>query len=135
MSCIFCDILDGKREGHIVYEDAYHLAFLDKYPIDDGHTLVIPKKHYERITDMDSKDVGKIFSLIPKIAKAVLLGAGADAFSLAQNNGKAAKQIIPHVHIHIIPRYNNKGTIWTKRQIPTDEVLAKLAQKIKSAIT
>jgi histidine triad (HIT) family protein len=135
MGCIFCDILDGKREGHIVYEDEEHIAFLDKYPIDDGHTLVIPKKHYERITDMDSKDVGKIFSLIPKIAKAVLLGAGADAFSLAQNNGKAAKQIIPHVHIHIIPRYNNKGTIWTKRQIPTDEVLAKLAQKIKSAIT
>ncbi len=48
--------------------------------------------------------------------KAVLIGSGADAFSLAQNNGKAAKQIIPHVHIHIIPRYNNKGTVWTKRQ-------------------
>ena len=134
MICIFCDILDGKRDGHIVYEDNEHIAFLDKYPIDDGHTLVIPKKHYERITDMDSNDVGKLFTLIPKIAKAVLTGAGADAFSLAQNNGKAAKQIIPHVHIHIIPRYNNKGTVWTKRQIPTDEVLSELAVKIKSAI-
>ena len=134
MSCIFCDILEGKREGHIVYEDEKHIAFLDKYPIDDGHTLVIPKKHYERITDMDSNDVGELFSLIPKIAKAVLLGAGADAFSLAQNNGKAAKQIIPHVHVHIIPRYNDKGTVWTKRQIPTNEVLSQLAQKIKSAI-
>ena len=134
MTCIFCDILDGKREGHIVYEDEDHIAFLDKYPIDDGHTLVIPKKHYERITDMDSSDVGKIFSLIPKIAKAVLSGASADAFSLAQNNGKAAKQIIPHVHIHIIPRYNNKGTVWTKRQIPTDDVLSELAQKIKTAL-
>ena len=134
MTCIFCDILDGKREAHIVYEDEDHIAFLDKYPIDDGHTLVIPKKHYERITDMDSKDVGHIFSLIPKIAKAVLSGADADAFSLAQNNGKAAKQIIPHVHIHIIPRYNNKGTVWTKRQIPTDDVLSELAQKIKSAL-
>ena len=134
MTCIFCDILDGTRNGHLVYEDKDHIAFLDKYPIDDGHTLVIPRKHHEKITDMDSNDVGKIFSLIPKIAKAVLAGAGADAFSLAQNNGKAAKQIIPHVHIHIIPRYNNKGTVWTKRQIPTDEVLSKLAVKIKSAI-
>ena len=134
MSCIFCDILDGTRNGHLVYEDQDHIAFLDKYPIDDGHTLVIPWKHHEKITDMDSNDVGKIFSLIPKIAKAVLAGAGADAFSLAQNNGKAAKQIIPHVHIHIIPRYNNKGTVWTKRQIPTDEVLSELAVKIKSAI-
>ena len=134
MVCIFCDILDGKREGHIVYEDETHIAFLDKYPIDDGHTLVIPKKHYERITDMDSKDVGNIFSLIPKIAKAVLSGTGADAFSLAQNNGKAAKQIIPHVHIHIIPRNNNKGTEWTKRQIPTDKVLSELAVKIRAAL-
>ena len=134
MTCIFCDILAGKRDGHIVYEDNKHIAFLDKYPIDDGHTLVIPKKHYERITDMDSNDVGEIFSIVPKIAKAVLSGAGADAFSLAQNNGKAAKQIIPHVHIHIIPRYNNKGTVWTKRQIPTDDVLSELAKKIKSAL-
>jgi len=134
MTCIFCDILDGKRDSHLVYEDEDHIAFLDKYPIDDGHTLVIPRKHHEIITDMKSQDVGKIFSLVPKIAKAVLIGSGADAFSLAQNNGKAAKQIIPHVHIHIIPRYNNKGTVWTKRQIPTDEVLSELAVKIKSAI-
>jgi len=134
MGCIFCDILDGTRDGYFVYEDKDHIAFLDKYPIDNGHTLVIPRKHHEKITDMDSNDVGKIFSLIPKIAKAILAGTGADAFSLAQNNGKAAKQIIPHVHIHIIPRYNNKGTVWTKRQIPTDEVLSELAVKIKSAI-
>ena len=133
MTCIFCDILDGKRDGHFIYEDDEHVAFLDKYPIDDGHTLVIPRKHHERITDMNSKDVGKIFSLVPKIAKAVLVGAGADAFSLAQNNGKAAKQIIPHVHIHIIPRYNNKGTVWTKRQIPSDDMLSELAAKIRSA--
>jgi len=134
MTCIFCDILDGKTTGYIVYEDEDHVAFLDKYPIDDGHTLVIPKKHHEKITDMNPVAVGKIFSLVPRIANAVLSGAGADAFSLAQNNGKAAKQIIPHVHIHIIPRYNNKGTVWTKRQIPTNEVLSELAEKIKTAL-
>ena len=134
MTCIFCDILDGKCDSHIVYDDEDHIAFLDKYPIDDGHTLIIPKKHYEQITDMNSEDVGKIFSLVPKIAKAVLIGSGADAFSLAQNNGKAAKQIIPHVHIHIIPRYNNKGTVWTKRQIPSYEVLSELAEKIRAAL-
>jgi len=134
MTCIFCDILDGKHDSHLVYEDEDHIAILDKYPIDDGHTLVIPRKHHERITDMNSENVGKIFSLVPKIAKAVLVGAGADAFSLAQNNGKAAKQIIPHVHIHIIPRYNNKGTVWTKRQIPTDKVLSELAAKIRAVL-
>lgn len=134
MTCIFCDILDGKREAHILYEDDSHVAFLDRYPIDVGHCLVIPRKHHERITEMTPENVGKLFSLVPKIAKAILTGAQADAFSIAQNNGRAAKQIIPHVHIHIIPRYNNKGTIWTKRQISTDSELEELAKKIRSSI-
>lgn len=134
MTCIFCDILDGKREAHILYEDDSHVAFLDRYPIDVGHCLVIPRKHHERITEMTPENVGKLFSLVPKIAKAILTGAQADAFSIAQNNGRAAKQIIPHVHIHIIPRYNSKGTIWTKRQISTDSELEELAKKIRSSI-
>ena len=134
MTCIFCDILDGKREGHILYEDDSHVSFLDRYPIDVGHSLLIPREHHERITDMTPENVGKLFSLVPKIAKAILIGAQADAFSIAQNNGRAAKQIIPHVHIHIIPRYNNKGTIWTKRQISTDSELEELAKKIRSSI-
>ncbi|MFB5628905.1 MAG: HIT family protein [Nitrosarchaeum sp.] len=135
MSCIFCDIMSGVRTGHILYEDTSHVAFLDKYPIDLGHSLVVPKKHHEKITDMDSNMVGELFSIIPKIANAILTATGADAFSLGQNNGKAAKQIIPHVHVHIIPRYNHKGTIWTKRSISNDEELSTLAKKIKSLLT
>ena len=135
MSCIFCDILAGKRDGHILYEDESHVAFLDKYPIDVGHSLVIPRKHHERITDMNPEDVGNIFSIVPKVAKAILTVTGADAFSLGQNNGRAAKQIIPHVHIHIIPRYNSKGTVWTKRQISSDDDLLKLSKKICSLLT
>lgn len=134
MSCIFCDILSGVKDAHILYEDSLHVAFLDKYPIDVGHSLVVPKKHHERITDMDSKAVGDLFSIIPKISNAILSATDADAFSLGQNNGRAAKQIIPHVHVHIIPRYNHKGTIWTKRSISNDAELSTLATKIKSLL-
>ena len=134
MRCIFCDILNGKRDGHILYEDDTCVSFLDKYPIDLGHSLVIPKRHHELITDMDSKEVGDVFAIVPKIAKAILAATGADAFSLGQNNGKAAKQIIPHVHIHIIPRYNSKGTVWTKRQIAKNDELVKLSEKIRKFI-
>jgi histidine triad (HIT) family protein len=134
MTCIFCDILSGKRDGHFIYEDDLHVSFLDKYPIDTGHALVIPKKHHEKITDMNSSAVGELFSIVPKIAKGILDATGADAFSLGQNNGRAAKQIIPHVHIHIIPRYNHKGTIWTKRVIEKNDELLKLAEKIKKSI-
>lgn len=134
MSCLFCDILDGKSDGHFLYEDNSHISFLDKYPIDVGHSLVVPKKHYEKITDMTPEDVGNAFALVPKIAKAILDATGADAFSLGQNNGRAAKQIIPHVHIHIIPRYNNKGTVWTKRQISNDDELSELAKNIRNLL-
>ena len=84
---------------------------------------------------MTPEDVGTIFALVPKIAKAILDATNADAFSIGQNNGRAAKQIVPHVHIHIIPRYNNKGTVWTKRQISNDNDLSELAKKIRSFLT
>ncbi len=135
MGCLFCDILDGKIDGHFLYEDDTHVAFLDKYPIDVGHSLVLPRKHHEQITDMTPKDVGIVFALVPKIAKAILEATGADAFSIGQNNGRAAKQIVPHVHRHIIPRYNNKGTVWTKRQIISEDELSELAKKIRSFFT
>ncbi|WP_100182050.1 HIT family protein [Candidatus Nitrosotenuis aquarius] len=131
MSCIFCDIISKNREGHFIYEDDNHVVFLDKYPIDKGHVLVVPKYHYEKITDMPENKVGELFSKIPKIAKAIMTSTGAVAFSLAQNNGRAAKQIIPHVHVHIIPRYAEMGAVWTKRTIPSSEELDDLASTIK----
>jgi len=135
MDCLFCDILSGKKNGHFIYEDDLHVSILDKYPIDTGHSLIIPREHHEKITDMKPNDVGEMFSIVPKIAKAILDATGADAFSVGQNNGRAAKQIVPHVHVHIIPRYNHKGTIWTKRLIEDDAELSKLAEKIKQSIT
>ena len=116
----------------MVYEDNDCLVILDKYPIDNGHSLIITKKHFEKITDMNTDDVSRLFSKIPKIANAIIKATNADAFSIAQNNGKAAKQIIPHVHIHIIPRYNVTGTLWTKRKIMDDNELSELAKKIKN---
>ena len=134
MPCIFCDIISGKQEGHFIYEDSDHVAILDKYPIDKGHSLVLPKKHYEKITDMEPKDVGDLFSKIPHIVSRILAATNADAFSLAQNNGRAAKQIIPHVHVHIIPRYNDAGAIWTKRVILSYDELEILAKQIHEHI-
>jgi histidine triad (HIT) family protein len=109
------------------------MAILDKYPIDTGHSLVLPKIPYEKITEMPKNEVAELFSLVPEIANAILKATGAVAFSIAQNNGKEAKQIIPHVHVHIIPRYADKATLWTKRRIPSDDELEELRQKIKNS--
>ena len=125
-------MIEGKLSCYVIYQDDDCIAILDKYPIDNGHSLVIPKKPHEKLTDMDVDEVAKLFSKIPKIANAIIKATKADAFSIAQNNGKAAKQIIPHVHVHIIPRYNKTGILWTKRKILKDNELNDLAQKIKN---
>ena len=133
MATIFTEIIEGKRPGFIIFEDDNHMAILDKYPIDTGHSLVLPKIPYEKITEMPKNEVAELFSLIPEIANAILKATGAVAFSIAQNNGKEAKQIIPHVHVHIIPRYADKATLWTKRRIPSDDELEELLKKIKNS--
>ena len=133
-ACIFCDIINGKLPCYLIYEDDNHIVILDRYPIDIGHSLIITKKPYEKLTDMSSQEVAELFSKIPKIANAIIKATNADAFSIAQNNGKAAKQIIPHVHVHIIPRYNSIGTLWLKRKILKDNELDELAQKIRNCI-
>ena len=130
--CIFCNMINGKLPSHMIYDDDDCLAILDKYPIDNGHSLIITRQHYEKITDMSIDDVSRLFSKVPKIINAIIKATGADAFSIAQNNGKSAKQIIPHVHIHLIPRYNATGTLWTKRKIMSDDELKQLAEKIKN---
>ena len=79
---------------------------------------------------MPKNEVAELFSRVPEIANAILKATGAVAFSIAQNNGKEAKQIIPHVHVHIIPRYADKSTMLTKRGIPSDEELKELQKKI-----
>lgn len=134
MNCIFCEIVQGKKDGHFIYEDENYVAFLDIYPIDTGHSLVMPREHFEKITDMTAEKVGELFSKIPKIAKAIIEATKADAFSVAQNNGRAAKQIIPHVHIHIIPRYESRETIWTRREIAKENELKILAERIRKSI-
>ena len=125
-------MIDGKLPSNMIYEDDDCLAILDRYPIDNGHSLIITRQHYEKITDMSIDDVSRLFSKVPKIINAIIKATGADAFSIAQNNGKSAKQIIPHVHIHLIPRYNATGTLWTKRKIMSDDELKQLAEKIKN---
>ncbi len=133
MTTIFTEIIEGKRPGFIIFEDDSHVAILDKYPIDTGHSLVMPKTPYEKITDMPKNEVSELFSLVPEIANAILKATGAVAFSIAQNNGKEAKQIIPHVPVHIIRRYADKATLWTKRGIPSNDELKELQQKIKNS--
>lgn len=134
MNCIFCDIINRKQEAHIIFEDDSHIAIMDKYPIQFGHSLVMPKAHHEKIVDMSSGEVGELFSRVPVVARAILAATGADGFNIGQNNGKSANQIIPHVHVHVIPRYQKIGNSWARRMIAKNNDLDELAKKIRNNI-
>ena len=110
MSCIFCKIVQKQSEAAILYEDEDVLAFLDIMPVNRGHSLVIPKTHYEVVEEMDEKIYLKLFSvgrsLLNKIKEAL---PETTAFNYLIANGKDAGQEIFHVHLHIIPRKPNDG--------------------------
>jgi len=134
MDCLFCKIVNGKQEAHIIFEDETHVAIMDKYPIQQGHTLVIPKTHHEKVIDMSSDEISELFIRVPIIVRGILEVTGAEGFNIGQNNGKAANQIIPHVHVHIIPRYQKTGNPWARRVIASDKEREDLASKIRKRL-
>ncbi len=110
MDCLFCKIIAGEIPSeNIVYEDEFSIAFLDLYPNTEGHTLVVPKKHFTMITDMTEEETGKLFRSVNAVSRKVVEGLGLEGFNITVNNGKVANQEIPHVHVHIIPRYVTEG--------------------------
>jgi histidine triad (HIT) family protein len=102
---IFEQIIDGEIPSFTVYEDETTYAFLDANPLAPGHTLVIPKEPYDRFNEMPADVAGEIFGIISDLAPAVEAAVGADASTVALNNGPVAGQEVPHVHWHIIPRF------------------------------
>src|ERR671930_1975727 len=132
-SCIFCSIIAGELPVAKIYEDSNLLVIMDKYPINIGHTLVIPKIHYDNILLMPHEEVGRLYSFVPIIAKAVVSAVSADGFNVGQNNGRAANQIVPHVHVHIIPRFidDSPNGKWPTRHVVSYEELLENAKMIK----
>jgi histidine triad (HIT) family protein len=135
--CIFCSIIDNELRAIKIFEDSTFVAIMDRYPINTGHTLVLPKKHHKDIFTMEDDEIGKLFSTVSFLAKGIVKALDAKGLNIGQNNGRAANQIVPHVHVHIIPRYNydSPNGRWPTRNLISDEELNKIAQKIKASLT
>ena len=104
--CIFCKIINKEIPGHIIYEDEHVLAFLDISQSTKGHTLIIPKNHAKDIFSMTEDDMALIFTVVPKLAKALKETFNANGLNIVNNNGEAAGQTVFHYHVHLIPRYD-----------------------------
>ena len=107
MSTIFSQIVEGEIPARIVYEDETTVAFLDANPLAPGHTLVIPKDEYERVNDVPEDIATDLYATIHRMVPAVEDAVDADATTVAFNNGEAAGQEVPHVHCHIVPRFED----------------------------
>lgn len=131
MDCIFCKIVEGKIPSLKIYEDEVILAFLDINPDSNGHTLIIPKKHYKDINDIDEKTLCHIYSKAKDIMKLLEEKLNADGFSLLQNNGSV--QEVKHYHLHIKPYYSNKPSIKLVKDSFLIEDANEIYKKIKES--
>lgn len=103
--CIFCKIASADEPASIVYEDSNFVALMDAYPLSDGHCLVIPKLHVTRLDEMRAKERAMLFNIGHKVIEAQKrMGYGVQGTNIVINDGKAANQTIPHLHLHLIPR-------------------------------
>lgn len=105
--CVFCKIIDGTIPSYKVYEDDYVLAVLDISQATYGHTLVLPKKHVENILEADSETMNKVFEVVRILSSKIKKNLNCEGINILSNCGEAAGQTVMHLHIHIIPRYNN----------------------------
>jgi histidine triad (HIT) family protein len=133
-SCIFCKIVEGEIPSYKVYEDDSVLAFLDIAPVNIGHTLVIPKEHFENILETPEDLIADMMKVAKKVSHGID-ALGSDGININMNNRAAAGQVIFHSHIHVIPRYADDGfQMWHGRRGYNPGEAVETAEKIKKGL-
>ena len=137
-SCLFCRILSGELPAVVVYEDKDTVAFLDHRPLFPGHTLLVPREHFETLADLPAAQVGPLFKNAQLLSRVVEAAMEAEGTFVAMNN--RVSQSVPHLHVHIVPRRRKdglKGFFWPrtkyKDQQEMEIVKEKIVEKIKHA--
>lgn len=137
--CIFCRIIEGSAPGYVVYEDELTLAFLDTNPISDGHTLIVTRVHEERLEDLPPEYADALFRTLCRLVGPIQRAMGVPATSIGVNNGREAGQLVPHVHIHVIPRDTAGKRVFTdavaRIKPRSPGYFSEIAEKIRRAIT
>lgn len=123
-NCIFCKIANGGIPSTTVYEDEDFRVILDLGPASRGHVLILPKEHFRDICEADEKTMAKILPLAARVGTAMKAGLGASGFNVVQNNGSSAGQTVFHLHVHVIPRYENGPAMvsWTPGKAEQEEL-------------
>ena len=134
MDCIFCDIVERKAKAEILFENENIISFLDIRPVNFGHTLVIPKKHYKDFLSLPDAELRELIKITQQMSNAVVNGLGSDGFNLIVNNGTAAGQTVFHFHFHIIPRLSNDFNFKPRFKNYDIGGMKDFAEKIRTAV-
>jgi histidine triad (HIT) family protein len=136
VDCVFCSMVRGETKSYSVFSDSFSLAFLDRKPVFKGHCLVIPLKHYETLSDLPTELIGKLFSSVQLVSKAVQRGLDADGTFVAMNN--RVSQSVPHAHIHVVPRRFHdglRGFFWPRQTYADERDALEVQKKIREAVS
>lgn len=135
VNCIFCKIAAGEIPARKIFEDGSFMAFLDIQPVSVGHLLVIPKAHFDGLSDMTEDILGEMFLLVRRLAIATEKAVGAEGYNVIMNKGTAAGQAIAHAHAHVIPRRAGDGLMpWPKAASLSDREMDDLALLIAKKV-
>jgi histidine triad (HIT) family protein len=135
MSCLFCGIVDGEADSSVVFRDDISIAFLDHRPLFPGHCLLVPKDHYETLSDLPEELVGPFFKNAQLLTRAVELACNAEGSFVAMNN--RVSQSVPHLHVHIVPRCKKdglKGFFWPRNKYEGETQVLEIQKSIQAAI-
>lgn len=133
-SCIFCRIAGGDAPSFKVYEDEGTLAFMDLFPVAPGHTLVVPKAHYENVFEVSEEALGAVAEVTRRAAHAIRRVLRPDGLGLFQLNGAAAGQTVFHYHQHLIPRSTGDALVLHSRIRGDDAELQRIAQALAAEL-
>ena len=117
--CLFCNIISGKQPAHMIYENDLVYCFLDKYPINQGHILVVPKKHYQEFSEVDSESLAEVMISAQKMSRLLEKTFNTDGITVLQDNG--VFKDVEHYHLHIFPRYIEDGFSWIEPKVDIQE--------------
>ena len=133
MECVFCKIASGEIPSMKIFEDDFFMAVFDIKPANPGHFIVFPKKHIPFITEMNDRELGRLFLIIKELSKKIVSAVGAEGFNIIYSAGAVAGQITPHLIVHVIPRFKqDKVKIeWKPIQL-SEELYKKIYEKILS---
>jgi histidine triad (HIT) family protein len=133
--CVFCEITKAERPAHMVLDAPDAVAFLDARPLFKGHTLLVPRVHYETLTDLPEEMLGGYFGHARRLAGAMEEALGAAGSFVAMNN--RVSQSVPHLHVHVVPRNRKdglRGFFWPRHKYASDEEAAGYAGRLREAL-